>query len=135
LIIALAEAAEQRNSAIALFLDEVQYLSPQELAALVVACHEVAQRNLPFMFIGAGLPQIAALAGNAKSYAERLFNYPQMGPLEPAAARAPRIASVKMLPDGLVASGEMLPATAPATMVPPLIWRDYGNQDDAHGTG
>jgi site-specific DNA recombinase len=58
--------------------------------------------------------------------------------MQARAARAttfPRIASVKMLPDGLVASGEMLLATAPATMVPPLIWRDYGNQDDAHGTG
>lgn len=88
LLVAAAEAAQQRKSAITLFLDEVQYLSPQELAALVVACHEVAQRGLPFMFIGAGLPQIAALAGNAKSYAERLFDYPQMGPLEPAAAQS-----------------------------------------------
>ena len=87
-IVAVAEAAEQRNSAIALLLDEVQYLTRPELAALVVACHEIAQRGLPFMFIGAGLPQMAALAGNAKSYAERLFNYPQMGPLEPDAAQA-----------------------------------------------
>jgi hypothetical protein len=87
-IVAVAEAAQQRNSAIALFVDEVQYLTRHELAALVAACHEVAQRGLPFMFIGAGLPQMAALASNAKSYAERLFNYPQMGPLEPAAARA-----------------------------------------------
>jgi hypothetical protein len=58
----------------------VQYLSHQELAALILACHEMAQQNLPFLFIGAGLPQLAALAGNAKSYAERLFNYPQIGP-------------------------------------------------------
>lgn len=88
LIVAIAEAGKQRKSAIALFLDEVQYLSRSELSALVIACHEVAQRNLPFMFVGAGLPQIAALAGNAKSYAERLFNYLQMGPLEPVAAKA-----------------------------------------------
>jgi hypothetical protein len=87
-IVAVAEAAQQRNSAIALLLDEVQYLTRSELAALVVACHEIAQRGLPFMFIGAGLPQTAALAGNAKSYAERLFNYPQMGPLESDAAQA-----------------------------------------------
>ena len=55
----------------------------------------------------------------------------------PAATQIPPpcIASAKMLPDGLVASGEMLPATAPATMVPPLIGRDYGNQDDADSTG
>jgi len=87
LIKAVAEAAKERDSAIGLFIDEVQYLSHQELAALIVACHEIAQQNLPFLFIGAGLPQLAALAGNAKSYAERLFTYPQMGPLEPAAAR------------------------------------------------
>ena len=88
LLIAVAEAAAERTSAIGLFIDEVQYLSPMELAALVVACHEVAQRNLPLLFIGAGLPQIAALAGNAKSYAERLFNYPQVGRLDAGAARA-----------------------------------------------
>jgi hypothetical protein len=87
LIEAVAEAAKERDSAIAIFIDEVQYLSHQELAALIVACHEIAQRNLPFLFIGAGLPQLAALAGNAKSYAERLFTYSQMGPLEPGAAR------------------------------------------------
>jgi hypothetical protein len=87
LIEAVAVAAEERKSAICLFIDELQYLSRDELAALIVACHEVAQRNLPFLLIGAGLPQLAALAGNAKSYAERLFTYPEMGPLDPSAAR------------------------------------------------
>lgn len=81
LLIAVAEAAAERETAIALFIDEVQYLSAKELAALVVACHETAQRNLPLFFVGAGLPQIAALAGNAKSYAERLFNYPEIDKL------------------------------------------------------
>jgi hypothetical protein len=87
LLIAVAEAAAERKIAIGLFIDEVQYLNPNELAAVVVACHEIAQRNLPLLFIGAGLPQIAALAGNAKSYAERLFNFPQVDQLPPAAAR------------------------------------------------
>ena len=82
LLIALAEAAADRQTAAGLFIDEIQYLSPSELAAVIVACHEIAQRNLPFLFIGAGLPQVAALAGEAKSYAERLFDYPQMGALE-----------------------------------------------------
>jgi len=86
LLVAVAEAAAERNTAIGLFIDEVQYLSPDELAAVVVACHEIAQRNLPLLFVGAGLPQIAALAGNAKSYAERLFNFPQVARLEPDAA-------------------------------------------------
>ena len=88
LLMAVAEAAAERRSAVGLFLDEIQYLSSVELAAVVVACHEIAQRNLPLLFIGAGLPQVAALAGKAKSYAERLFDYPEVGPLDPDAARA-----------------------------------------------
>jgi hypothetical protein len=88
LLVAVCEAANERGVALGIFLDEVQYLSPEELASLIVACHEVAQRNLPLFFVGAGLPQIAALSGNAKSYAERLFTYPQVGQLDPTAARA-----------------------------------------------
>ena len=88
LLIAVAEAAADRHTAVGLFIDEVQYLSSVELAAVIVACHEIAQRNLPFLFIGAGLPQVAALAGKAKSYAERLFDYPEVGPLETRDARS-----------------------------------------------
>ena len=88
LLAAVCEAANERGVALGIFLDEVQYLSPEELASLIVACHEVAQRNLPLFFVGAGLPQIAALSGNAKSYAERLFTYPQVGQLDADAARA-----------------------------------------------
>ena len=86
LMIAAAQAAADRKTAIILFIDEVQYLSPSELAGVILACHECAQKNLPFMLVGAGLPQIAALAGNAKSYAERLLEYPEIGPLDPDAA-------------------------------------------------
>jgi hypothetical protein len=88
LLVAVCEAAKERGAALGLFIDEVQYLSPHELASLIVACHEVAQRNLPLIFVGAGLPQIAALSGNAKSYSERLFTYPQVGQLDASAARS-----------------------------------------------
>ncbi len=88
LLVAMAEAAAERGTAVALFIDEVQYLSASELAAVIVSCHETAQQNLPFFFIGAGLPQVAALAGEAKSYAEGLFDYPEVGPLETADARS-----------------------------------------------
>ncbi|MFB2533227.1 AAA family ATPase [Paracoccus sp. p3-h83] len=84
---AITEAAGQAGRPIAFFVDEIQYLSAQELGALAVTCHEVAQRQLPFILFGAGLPQIAALAGDAKSYAERLFHFPQVGPLPEDAAR------------------------------------------------
>lgn len=83
----LAEAAKDAGKPIAFFVDEIQYLTSQELAALALACHEAAQRSLPFVLFGAGLPQIAKLAGDAKSYAERLFEFPVVGPLTPAAAR------------------------------------------------
>ena len=87
LLMAVAKAAAERRSAVGLFIDEIQYLSAVELAAVAVACHETAQRNLPLLFIGAGLPQVAALAGSAKPYAERLFDYPEVGPLEGSDAR------------------------------------------------
>ena len=87
LLVAVCEAAKERKVALGIFLDEAQYLSSEELASLIIACHQVAQRNLPLLLVGAGLPQIAALAGNAKSYAERLFTYPEVGPLDAEAAR------------------------------------------------
>lgn len=93
LLIAISQAAKESGAGIALLIDEVQYLSAPDLAALIVAVHKVGQRGLPFAFFGAGLPQLAALAGDAKSYAERLFDYPEVGALSHAdaieAVRAP----------------------------------------------
>ena len=66
-----------------LLIDEVQYLSQKDLAALIVAIHHTTQEGLPVLLVGAGLPQVARLAGDAKSYAERLFLYPSVGPLAP----------------------------------------------------
>jgi len=88
LFIRIGEAAKAAGKAWTLLIDEVQHLSDKELAALIVAIHRVNQKQLPMMFFGAGLPQIAALSGDAKSYAERLFNYPPVGPLDPVSARA-----------------------------------------------
>lgn len=79
--IAIAEAAKSRRTAIALFIDEIQYITENEFGALIMAIHAVGQKQLPFVLFGAGLPQLVGLAGRAKSYAERLFNYPLIGPL------------------------------------------------------
>ena len=84
----VGEAALAGRRAWTLLIDEVQYLSARELAALIVAIHRVNQRGLPVMFFGAGLPQVAALSGEAKSYSERLFNYPNVDALDDAAATA-----------------------------------------------
>ncbi|WP_338278372.1 AAA family ATPase [Corallococcus caeni] len=87
LLLAVAEAAKVGESAVALFVDEVQYLSEEDLGALIVSLHQLGQKGLPFIMFGAGLPQLAGLAGDAKSYAERLFDYPGVGPLPDQAAR------------------------------------------------
>lgn len=86
LFVAVAEAAADRKQAVAICVDELQYLSDGELSALIMALHRVTQRELPLVVIGAGLPQIVALSGRSKSYAERLFNFPEVGPLTPADA-------------------------------------------------
>jgi hypothetical protein len=81
LFVRVGEAAKSADRAWTLLIDEVQYLRPADLAALIVALHKVNQKVLPVLFFGAGLPQVAALSGDAKSYAERLFHYPAVGAL------------------------------------------------------
>ena len=81
LFVAIGEAAEDRNSAVAIFIDEIQYFSKKELGALIMAMHKVQQLQLPLVLLGAGLPILPGLAGESKSYAERLFNFPNIGAL------------------------------------------------------
>lgn len=81
LFAAVAEAARAKEKAVLILIDEVQYLKDEDLSALIIAIHQMTQRQLPLVLIGAGLPQLAGLAGNSKSYAERLFDYPSVGPL------------------------------------------------------
>lgn len=88
LFLRVGEAAKAAGKAWTLLIDEVQYLRPNDLAALIVALHKISQKELPVLFFGAGLPQVAALSGDAKSYAERLFHYPAVGPLLPDDAKA-----------------------------------------------
>ncbi|MDD9909383.1 MAG: ATP-binding protein [Ahrensia sp.] len=78
----IGQCARQKGSAVALIVDELQYLSEEEMSALIMALHRVAQRGLPLVLIGGGLPQLVGLAGKSKSYAERLFDYPQVGALD-----------------------------------------------------
>ncbi|MBX3230255.1 MAG: ATP-binding protein [Labilithrix sp.] len=87
LFFAVAETMREVDSVLVLCIDEVQYLGKTDLSALIVAIHKLAQKSMPFLFFGAGLPQVATLAGEAKSYAERLFDYPKIEALDPAGAR------------------------------------------------
>lgn len=86
LLVTLGEAARERATAVALIVDELQYLDEREMSALIMALHRVSQRGLPLTLIGAGLPQLVGLTGRSKSYAERLFDFPQAGALDAAEA-------------------------------------------------
>ena len=81
LFVSVAEAAAERKTAIAIFVDEIQYFNAKELGALIMAMHKMQQRQLPLVLLGAGLPILPALAGDSKSYAERLFAFPEIGAL------------------------------------------------------
>jgi hypothetical protein len=96
LLEAVGVAAQEAGTALVLFIDELQYVKEEELAVLITALHRAAQRRLPVVLVGAGLPQLRGRMGNAKSYAERLFDFPVIGPLPPPAAK---IAIVKPAED------------------------------------
>jgi hypothetical protein len=106
LFVAVGEAALERSAAVAVLIDEVQYFNQKELGSLIMAMHKVQQRQLPIVLMGAGLPILPGLAGNSKSYAERLFSFPDVGALsEPEAGKAlqdPAVAEqVKFSPEAL----------------------------------
>ena len=85
-MIALGEAAKARGTAVVLLIDELQYIKEDELSALVMGLHKTSQRQLPLVLMGAGLPQLVGNMGRSKSYAERLFEFPEIGPLARADA-------------------------------------------------
>lgn len=81
LFIAIGEAAKDKGRGVVLLIDEIQFLSEAQLESVITALHKIQQRKLPVTLVGAGLPQMAKLAGDAKSYAERLFRFPHIGHL------------------------------------------------------
>jgi len=87
MFVAIGEAAKACGVPVLLLIDEMQYLRKDELSAVIMSMHQIAQHNLPMLLVGAGLPQVLALAGDSKSYAERLFHYPPIGELDPVSAR------------------------------------------------
>ncbi len=74
-------AAKAASNVVAIYIDELQYVPEPQLAALISALHRCSQQELPIVVIGAGLPQLRGKMGAAKSYAERLFDFPEIGPL------------------------------------------------------
>jgi hypothetical protein len=117
-------AAQKTSTALVLFVDELQYVEEEQLAALITALHRCAQRRLPVVMVGAGLPQLRGQMGRAKSYAERLFDFPEIGPLNPGAAR---VAIGKPLRDqGVGITDDALEAIVSATGGYPYFLQEWG---------
>ena len=105
LFVAIAEAAADRTCAVAILIDEIQYFNQKELGALIMAMHKIQQRQLPLVLLGAGLPILPGLAGESKSYAERLFNFPDIGALS-------REDAIQALKDPALAAGVAFESSA-----------------------
>ena len=124
--IALGEAASDRGHAIALIIDEMQYLSEKELSALIMAMHQISQRQLPVVLAGAGLPQLVGLAGRSKSYAERLFQFPEVGALDPIDAML--AVQVPVQEQGMQFSDDALQEIVRQTKGYPYFLQEWGYQ-------
>ena len=106
LFVAVGEAARAAKTAVVIAVDEMQHISTAELGALIMALHRCSQQSLPITLVGAGLPQLRGQLGDAKSYAERLFRFPMIGPLDASQARRAIVAPIqsegaKIAPDAM----------------------------------
>ncbi len=124
LLVAVGEAAKDADKGLVLLFDEVQFLSTTQLEALISALHKTVQRGLPVTMVGAGLPQIAELAGDARSYSERLFKFPRIGNLDGKDARAALVEPAQV--EGAAYSDEALDLAVEVTGGYPYFLQELG---------
>jgi len=123
---ALGDAAKEKSSAVAILIDEIQYLSQKELGAVIMAMHRMQQRQLPVVLVGAGLPVLPGLAGESKSYAERLFAFPDVGALSESDSK--KAINEPALAAGVVVTDEALAETYRLTKGYPYFIQEWGYQ-------
>ena len=119
-------AAKAANTALVIFIDELQYVPEAQLAALITAMHRCAQRKAPVLLVGAGLPQLRGRMGNAKSYAERLFEFPEIGPLSVEAAR--RAIAKPIQAEGAHITGDAVERILADTRCYPYFLQEWGQR-------
>jgi hypothetical protein len=134
LLVALGEAARAHRTGVVFLLDEVQFLDVRQFEALIAALHRTVQHNLPITLVGAGLPQIPRLAGEAKSYAERLFKFPTIGELSESAAIEALVVPAQRL--GIAYTDDALHAILGYTQGYPYFLQEYGKMvwDESPGS-
>ena len=123
---ALGEAAKEKKTAVAILIDEIQYLSQKELGAIIMAMHRMQQRQLPVVLLGAGLPVLPGLAGESKSYAERLFAFPDIGALSEADSN--QAISEPAIQGGVTLTAAALTETYRLTKGYPYFIQEWGYQ-------
>lgn len=131
-LVVLGQAAEEHGTGVVFLFDEIQFLDQIELEALIAALHRTVQRSLPITFVGAGLPQIPRLVGEAKSYAERLFTFPTIGRLRAEQATEALVAPATRL--GVSYTDQAIAEVLAFTEGYPYFLQEYGkvlwNQSD-----
>ena len=120
----VGRAAQEATTVVVIFIDELQYIQIDQFAALISALHRCAQGSLPIVMVGAGLPQLRGLAGNAKSYAERLFDYPTVGALAPAEAE--QAIAKPATSQGVIVNQDALAEIIRATRGYPYFLQEWG---------
>jgi hypothetical protein len=119
-------AAKAAKTALVMFVDELQYVPEPQLSALITAMHRCAQRQMPVLLVGAGLPQLRGRMGNAKSYAERLFEFPQVGALT---AQAASLAIIKPIEaEGAVITASAVEKILADTRCYPYFLQEWGQR-------
>lgn len=120
------EAAARSGTVLAMFVDEMQYVAEPELAALITALHRSAQQQLPVMLVGAGLPQLPGQFGEAKSYAERLFEFVTISPLSPEDSKLALVLPARR--EGVEYTDEALDAIVAKTQGYPYFLQEWGTR-------
>jgi len=126
LFVSMGTLAKNSESSVCLFIDEIQYLKDDEFEALITALHRVNQKGLPVTLFAAGLPKVAKIAGDIKSYAERLFNFVSIGSLEPKAAKLALIEPAKEV--GITFTEDAVDEILKITEGYPYFLQEYGKQ-------
>ncbi len=120
----LGRAAGERATALVLFIDELQYVSKDQLASLIAALHNTSQQQLPITMVAAGLPQVVGQTGDAKSYAERLFEFASVDRLDPDDARDALIVPADR--EGVAFTSEAVAEVLRATSGYPYFLQEWG---------
>jgi hypothetical protein len=126
LFVELGETARDHDTGVVFLIDEMQFLGRGEMEAIAAAMHRMSQLRLPVALVGAGLPQLPGLMVEAKSYAERLFSYPQLGPLSDQAAREALLKPAQA--EGVTFDGDALDQIVHSSRGYPTFIQAYGKE-------